>query len=331
MTRRLVAEIGSCNGDLSLAIDTAEAALEAGAHWVKGQLFQADRLVTKSAGGYGKSSIVEKPTQHEAFANALTYDQWHTVSTVCRGRFFASVFDLEACVDYPYEIVKLASGDITYRALVEAAAATGKKMVMSTGAATLGEIHRARGWIPAANPTMLACTLSYPTEPRDANVNRVTMMRGLRWDVGYSDHTRGTAAAHLAFDLGASMVEKHFTIRPGTGGDHDFAIGPDDVREIVQRVDAASDAVALVYGGSPVVGPRMAELAAKDRARRSIHAAVDIPNGTIVRSEMLTVIRPSGGLDPWLLDDPSGPVGKHTTRRVQAGTPVTTECFYKVH
>jgi len=309
-------------------MDTAEAALDAGASYCKGQMFTADRLVTKTAKGYGKASIAEAPTQHDAFAKSLTYDQWHTVSTVCKGRFFASVFDLEACEDYPYDWIKLASADITYRALVEAAADTGKRLIMSTGAASMCEINRARGWIPRANPTMLACTLSYPTEPRDANVNRVTRMKNLQWDVGYSDHTRGTAAANLAFDLGASMVEKHFTIVPGTGGDSDFAIGPQDVTDIVSRVDAASDAVTLVYGGSDVVGPRATELPAKERARRSIHALVDIPSGAIVRSDMLTVIRPTGGLDPWLLDDPDGPVGKHTRRRFVAGEALTADGFY---
>lgn len=326
--RRLVTEIGSCNGDLQLAMDTAEAALGAGAWMVKGQMFQVDRLVTKTARGYSKPSITEAATQYEAFSKALSCDQWHTVSTVCKGRFFASVFDLEACRDYPYDWIKTASGDITYRALVEAAADTGKRLIMSTGAASMWEINRARGWIPGIDPVMLACTLSYPTEPRDANVNRVTKMQSLQWDVGYSDHTRGTAAANLAFDLGASMVEKHFTIRKGTGGDSDFAIGPEDVSAIVNRVDAASDAVTLIFGGSDMVGPRVAELAAKERARRSIHAAVDIPKLTIVRRDMLTVIRPTGGLDPWLLDDPEGPVGKHARRRFVAGEPITAGGFY---
>ena len=310
-----------------MAIDTAEAAIEAGAWKIKGQMYQADRLVTRTAAGYGHASIVEKPTQHEAFSNALTYDQWHTVSTVCDGKFFASVFDIEACQQYPddYEWIKIASGDITYRGLVAAAAATGKRMIVSTGAATMSDIHRMRSWIPGVPVTLLVCTLSYPTEPVDANVNRIKTLKSLHVDVGYSDHTRGTAAAHLAFDLGASMVEKHFTIRPGTGGDHDFAIGPDQAREIVERVDAASDAIALVYGGSDIVGPRVSELPALHGARRSLHAAVDIPSGTKLRSSMVAVLRPADGIEPWLLQDT---LGRHTVRRILAGDPITTDCFY---
>jgi len=327
MTRKLIAEIGSCNGDLALAIDTAEAALEAGAWQVKGQMFRADRLVTKTAKTYGHQSIAEADTQWEAFAKALTYDQWHTVSTACDGKFFASVFDLEACKTYPadYEWVKIASADITYKALVIAAAQTGKRMIVSTGGATLGEIQRMRSWIPGTPVTLMACTLSYPTEPRDANVNRVTTLKSLNVDVGYSDHTRGTAAAHLAFDLGASMVEKHFTIRPGTGGDHDFAIGTEQAREIVEREDAASDAIGVVFGGSPIVGPRAAELPALRGARRSLHAKTDIPSGAKLRSSMVTVLRPADGIEPWRLTDT---LGRHTNRRITAGSPITTDCFY---
>lgn len=328
MRRLLIAEIGSCNGDVALAIDTAQAALEAGAWRVKGQMYHADRLVTRTATTYGHDDIAEPLTQHEAFNKALTYDQWAQVADAVGGRFFASVFDLEAVEYYPWGHIKIASADITYRALVEAAAGTGKHLIVSTGAAARWEINQMLGWIPGTHPTLMACTLSYPTRPSDANVARVITLRDYKTDVGYSDHTRGTAAAHLAFDVGASMVEKHFTIRPGTGGDHDFAIGPDDIREIVERVDAASDAVAMIYGGSPLLGVRLCEQPARERARRSLHAAVDIPPGTIITPEMISVLRPADGMDPWLLDDPAGPVGKHTTRRLKIGEPITDDAVY---
>ena len=170
--RRVVAEIGSCNGDLALAIDTAQAAIEAGAWMVKGQMYQADTLTTKTAASYGYESIKEKPTQYEAFSNALSYDEWAKVTESVDGRFFASVFDLEACKEYPYHLIKLASADITYKALVEAAAATGAHVIMSTGAATRGEINDAMGWLSdvdagngSARPTLLVCTLAYPCPP----------------------------------------------------------------------------------------------------------------------------------------------------------------------
>ena len=300
MTRRLVAEIGSCNGDLSLAIDTAQAALDAGAWLVKGQMFQAATLTTRYARTYGYG-LNEPDTQYEAFNNALSYDDWHVVADACDGRFFASVFDLEACRDYPYQWIKVASADITYRALIEAAAASGSELILSTGASSTADIHRALSWIPGYRPTLLACTLTYPCPPDDAHVKRVLTLKDFRLPVGYSDHTEGELAAHLAFELGACMVEKHFTIRPGTGGDNDFAIGPVSLRRIVGRVDPVSAAVVEVLGGSGELGVRVSELSALRLARRSPYATQDIPAGVTVDETNTVMLRPRDGVDAWRL------------------------------
>lgn len=320
--RRVIAEIGSCDGDLALAVDTAQAALESGAWMVKGQMYQASTLVTRNAPTYGHDSIVEKATQWEAFSDALSYDDWRTVAATTNRRFFASVFDTEACRHYPYDYIKIASADITYQGLIEAAALTGKPLIVSTGAATRTEINRMLSWIPGVPVTLMVCTLSYPCAPKDAHVNRVVALRDNGVDVGYSDHTRGTAAAHLAFELGASMVEKHFTIRPGTGGDHDFAIGPDQLREIVEQKDAVSDAVAAVYGGGTDFGPRPSEMPARQYARRSLHARTDIAAGAALTRDLIDVLRPADGIEPWLVDDL---MGVRTTRAILAGEAITTE------
>lgn len=331
--RNIVAEIGSCGGDLNLAIDTAQAAVEAGATWVKGQMYQADRLVTKTAAGYGQG-IAEPATQHEAFRDALTYDEWGEVAAAVPGRFFASVFDLEACQDYPFEWIKIASGDITYRTLVEAAAQTGARLILSTGATTVDELNQTLGWIPDIRPTLLICTLCYPTSPADANVRRIKTLQ-LSWpDTGYSDHTRGVQAAELAFEYGAVMVEKHFTITPGMGGDHDFAIGPEDLTRLVTGQVPVSEAVRAVYSGTSTVGVLSCEADARRLARRSIHAARDIPAGTAITRSDLVVIRPGDGLAPWLLHPVPGqigsdgsPIGKLTANLIPAGAPITAASF----
>ncbi len=319
--RAVVAEIGSCNGDLSLAIDTAQAAIEAGAWMVKGQMFNAHSLVTHDAPSYGEPSITEPATQWEAFEHSLTWDDWLAVSSAVDHRFFASVFDLDALNAYPYDYVKIASADITYRGLIEAAAMSGAKLILSTGGATRDEINTALGWCDPVRPTLLVCTLCYPTEPDQANVRRVTQMR-LSWpDTGYSDHTRGIQAARLAFNYGAVMVEKHFTIRPGTGGDNDFAIGPSDLQRLMANPNAqASEAVQAVYGGTARVGPIPCEAAAIHYARRSIHAAADIPAGSIITAEMLTVIRPADGLPPSAVS----PLGVANSA-IPAGAPITAD------
>jgi N-acetylneuraminate synthase/N,N'-diacetyllegionaminate synthase len=327
MMRRLVAEIGSCNGDLALAIDTAQAAVEAGAWMVKGQMYQADRLTTRYATSYGHGSIKEPITQYQAFEKALTYDQWAEVAAKVPGQFFASVFDLEAVKDYPWDWIKVASADITYRQLIEAAASNGASLIVSTGAATRQEVMQMLSWLPGRKLTLMACTLSYPTAPIDAHVARVITMRDLKQEVGYSDHTTGTAAARLAFDLGATMVEKHLTITPGQGGDHDFAITPWDIPTIVNP-EPVSDAIAMIYGGSPIIGVRLCEQAARDKARRSIHAAVDIPPGTMLTMDLLAVLRPADGMEPWMLDHPDGPLGKHTSRWLRAGEAITKDTFH---
>lgn len=323
--RRVVAEIGSCNGDLKLAIDTAQAAIEAGAAFVKGQMYTAESLVTRDAPSYGEPSITEPETQWEAFEHALTWDEWAFVAESVEGRFFASVFDLDAFEDYPYEYVKIASADITYRGLIEAAAATDAHLILSTGGATRDEINTALAWGSTAAwsdgsyPTLLVCTLCYPTEPDLANVRRVKKMRLFWPDTGYSDHTRGIQAAILAFDYGAVMVEKHFTIRPGTGGDNDFAIGPDDLQRLANGTGTASESVRELYGGSSKIGPIPCEASAIQYARRSIHARVDIPAGSVILRSHLSVIRPADGLPPSQLDEV---IGTTATQAVAAGEPL---------
>lgn len=331
MTRRVVAEIGSCQGDLSLAIDTAQAAIEAGAWLVKGQFYNADRLVTKTAPGYGKGSIVEPATQYEAFTDAFDYDEWGKVADAVDGKFFASVFDLEACQDYPYEWIKIASADITYRGLIEAAAATGAYLILSTGAATREEVNRALGWVEA-DPTLLVCTLSYPCELVDAHVGRVEKLRVSWPDTGYSDHTRGIEAATVAFELGATMVEKHFTITPGEGGDHDFAIGPDELFWLAEGllvVDPVLDPMTwqTIYGTAGFGDIQPSEQSARQLARRSVHAKVDIPAGSLIERAALTVIRPADGYPPANIDKPGYPIGRTAAYDIAAGDPITDDVW----
>ena len=326
--RQVIAEIGSCDGDLGLAIDTAQAAIEAGAWMVKGQMYRADRLVTKTAPTYGHPSIVEKGTQYEAFERALSYSEWEQVAAAVNGQFFASVFDLEACRDYPYSVIKIASADITYRALIEAAAATDAYLVVSTGAANRSEISRMLSWLPGTRPMLMACTLSYPTDPVDANVRKMISIRDFHIPVGYSDHTRGIQASNLAFDLGARMVEKHFTIRPGTGGDNDFAITPTELAALVKNREPVSEAIENVYGGSSLLGARSCELRAKNYARRSLRANGRISAGRIVRRDLVQVVRPGGGMAPWLLDEPIGPLGRAVIRDMEDGEAFTPQILY---
>ncbi len=300
--RKLIAEIGSANGDLPFALETVERMAVAGAEYVKGQLYTADMLVTRDAATYG-TDLDEPATQYEAFSKTLSYDEWGIVKERCDKlgvTFFGSVFDLEAVqagVDQDWSAFKIASGDITNKPLLEAVAYAGRHVFLSTGAATESEILRAVKLFTTV--TVMACTLTYPCPLIEANVDRVLTLKGWFGSAGYSDHTRGIAAADYAYRIGATFVEKHVTITPGEPGDHMFAIDPAEIRQLV-RGDAWGDAaVDALVAGDGKVAPIESEKAARLLARRSPVTTTLISHGDIVDESNTIMLRPATGIDPF--------------------------------
>ena len=325
--RHLIAEVGSCKGDLGYALDAVDQFADVGVWAIKGQLYRSDTLVAPGTATYGKG-LEEPATQHEAFANALSYDEWGVVAEHCQERgveFFGSVFDfaaVDAAVEQGWRYIKIASADITYRALLERAAETGIHIILSTGAATPAEIEAAYGWLSGAAVTLLACTLAYPTPLKDANVDRVgtlsyVMARHGGGLAGYSDHTRGIVAADYAFRLGASMVEKHVTLTPGAGGDHNFGVTPSAVKELLGGW-VSNDLDSLV-AGSAEIGPSEVESAARRLARRSVHATATIKPGGTYTVENTAIVRPATGIPPAQWD---AVLGHTAAREVPRGQPV---------
>lgn len=301
----LVLEIGPCNGDLYYAFEAVNAAKHAGAAWVKGQIYDRHKLVTQSAATYAHSSIRTPPTQFEDFGNQLTYTEWGEVKQECDRigiGFFASVFDTDAvrfCETIGVDRYKIASGDITYKQLIKRVAGTGKPVILSTGASRVDEIVRATAWVTGfhSNLTLLACTLSYPCPDTSADLNRMSTLRTVWPHVGYSDHTRGTGAITRANHLGAEVVEKHFTVTPGRGGDHDFAVTVDDLLNMdVGEGDP-------VFDGSGQLEPSAVEMKARTGARRSLWTKHDMVQGSILDYKDVEFLRPGGGLEPWRLDE----------------------------
>ncbi len=325
----LVLEIGPANGDLEYAYDVCAAAKESGADWVKAQIYDRDLLTTKTAKTYAHDGVHTAETQYEDFEKQLSYDEWEKVKVRCDEieiGFFASVFDEGAvhfCESLGVERYKIASGDITYKQLLEKVAATGKQVIMSTGASTADEIRRAMKWVyngfNSNGITLLACSLSYPTKPEDANLTRMDTLRTI-WPikVGYSDHTFGVGALHRAHHLGADMVEKHFTITPGAGGDHDFAVTPQQLRGMGSWAQGSD-----IYDGSPVLEASIAERKARMGARRSIFARRDIRPRELQEDD-ITFLRPGGGLEPWQADEF---VGLKLRDGVKAGTALNAAMF----
>jgi len=301
----LVAEIGPANGDVQYALDVVNAAKASGFHSVKGQMFDRDKLVTRTAPTYAQDGISVPKTQYEDFANTLTYDEWATVYAEANRigiPMFFSVFDSEAvrvCEQLGVERYKIASGDITYLQLITRVRTTNKHIILSTGASTYEEVLRGSQWAVKSlgGITLLACSLAYPTMKQDAHLARMKKLRSIWPDVGYSDHTFGVGAIIRAAHLGAVLVEKHFTITPGAGGDHDFAVTPQQMQTLIEW-----DTGDPVYDGSPTLEASEAEQKGKAGARRSIHTARDIPQGNLLTEDDIVFLRPGGGLEPWEAD-----------------------------
>lgn len=345
----LVAEIGPANGDIGYALDVVRAAKESGFSAVKAQIYDRDMLVTPTAKTYAHDIAVPE-TQYEDFANQLTYPEWERVKAECDDigiEFFASCFDngaLHFAEALGVKRFKIASGDITYEQLIRAASYTGREVILSTGAATGPEIARALTWV-SGPVVVLACTLSYPCRDEDANLARMGSIREVLyrsgrgamvdtdvtgsyrilnipgWPVGYSDHTFGVGAMIRAYQLGAEMVEKHFTITPGAGGDHDFAVTPEQMQVFWEYKDKPS---GNIYDGSPELGPTESEMKARHGARRSLHAGRDLQSGNMLRSNDVKFLRPADGLEPWQLDDY---LGRPLKRDIPAGQAIRAEVF----
>ena len=212
-------------------------------------------------------------------------------------KFFGSVFDYDAVdagVDQGWEYFKIASADITYRGLLERIAATGRRVFLSTGGATMEEIKRATDLFDPDKLTVMACTLSYPCKLENADVSRIATLRRVYGAVGYSDHTRGRVAAEAAYQYGATVVEKHVTLTPGDGGDHDFAITPEVVSALL-----AKPYITLIdvrVKGSGRIGPKPSERDAVVLARRSPYATRVIVSRETIDETNTVMLRPATGV-----------------------------------
>lgn len=322
----IIAEIGAANGNLAYAMSAATAAAQAGAHMIKGQMYRRDTLVTTTAETYGAERLEEAATQWDNFEHTLTYEQWGLVKDHCDGMgvgFGASVFDHQAIIageKMGIGCYKIASADLTYKQLIVHAASTGKRMIVSTGGSYATEIKRAARWIFDAggrDVTWLACTLCYPTDVRDANLLRMISLRNLLdGPVGYSDHTEGITVMLRARELGADVLEKHFTVTPGEGGDHNFAVTATQLGEYFQKaaVNAYGDVEA---DGHPTLSPRACEWPARLNARRSVTVIRDLPAGHTLADRDLALLRPGTGIAP---DNLPAVVGACLVKSVKAGT-----------
>lgn len=306
----VIAEAGvNHNGDLGMARALVDAAADAGADVVKFQTFRADRLATATAAkaDYQAASSGAAESQQDMLRRLELSEEAHrAIRAHCVHRgvtFFSTAFDLES-LDFlaglGLDRFKIPSGEITNLPYLERTARLGKPVILSTGMATLDEVGAAiavleTSGLPRAALTVLQCTTEYPAPMESVNLRAmVTMRDAFGVAVGYSDHTAGIEAAIAAVALGATVIEKHFTLdRALPGPDHAASLEPAELTAMVAAIRNIE--VAL---GTGVKQPSAGEIANRAAARKSLVAARAIAAGETFDERNLAVKRPGTGISP---------------------------------
>lgn len=324
----VIAEMsGNHNQSLERALEIVEAAAATGVQAMKMQTYTADTITLNVRGGdfeiTDESSLWKGRNLHDLYDEAHTPWEWHEqimrraqdLGMLC----FSTPFD-ESAVDFLEKLnvpaYKIASFESTHLPLIRKVASTGKPMIVSTGMATVGEIHEA---VTAARDAgakdivLLKCTSNYPASPENTNVLTIPHMRELfRCEVGLSDHTMGVGAAVAAVAHGASVIEKHFTLRRADGGvDSVFSLEPDEMKSLAIETERAWQSLGSVAYGA-------GESEQKSLAfRQSVYVARKVAAGSVLSKEDLRIVRPGYGLAPKHYEML---IGRRARRDLEAGT-----------
>lgn len=329
----IIAELSANhNGSLERALETIEAAQQAGADAVKLQTYTADTMTIDCDRDEFmiRGGLWDGYKLYDLYRWAETPFEWHQAIFAHARKLGMTVFSTpfdESAVDLLEELdspaYKIASFELTDLPLIKYVAKTGKPIIMSSGMATEEEIAEAVDTARSGGCTelvLLHCISSYPAPIEQANVRQVAEL-GQRFDVvpGLSDHTLGTTASVAAVALGACVIEKHFTLsRTDQGPDSEFSIEPDELKRLCQETREAWQALGQVgYERQP------AEAGSKG-FRRSIYFVRDLSAGSIIGPEDIRRIRPGMGLPPRHYDQL---IGRRLKGDVKCGTPTSWDLF----
>jgi N-acetylneuraminate synthase len=330
----VIAEMsGNHNQSLDRALAIVEAAAKAGAHAIKLQTYTADTMTLDIDEGAFR---IEDPNSVWAGKNLyqlykLAYTPWEWHAPIMRRaaelgiECFSTPFD-ETAVDFLEDLkvpaYKVASFENTDIPLIRKIAATGKPMIISTGMASVAELDES---VRAARETgcndlvLLKCTSTYPATPENTNLRTIPHLRDLfGCEVGLSDHTMGVGAAVAAVALGASVVEKHFTLARADGGvDSAFSLEPHELESLVVETERAWLALGEVrYGASAAEKQSLLH-------RRSLYIVEDVKSGEALTRTNVRAIRPGLGLPPKHLDQV---LGRTARADLERGTPLSWDC-----
>lgn len=304
----IIAEAGdNHNGDINLAYKLVDVAVEAGADCVKFQTFITEEIISKKAemAEYQKKNTGISESQFEMVKKLeLSFDDFKKIKAYCDQKgiiFLSTAFDLPSVkflnqIQIPFW--KIPSGEITNLPYLEAIAKTGKKIVMSTGMASLKEIEAALNVLKvngAKDITLLHCNTEYPTPMEDVNLLAMIQMRNLfNCEVGYSDHTQGIEVPIAAVTLGARIIEKHFTLDKNMPGpDHKASLEPEELKLMVTSIRNIEKAL-----GDGIKKVSKSEKKNIEIARKSITAKKMIKKGETFSIDNITCKRPGNGISP---------------------------------
>jgi N,N'-diacetyllegionaminate synthase len=306
----IIAEAGvNHNGSLRLAYRLVDAAKKAKANYIKFQLFKHNELTTAYApqANYQFKNTKKKQTQLELLKKLeLSLDILKKIKSYCKKRkinFLLSVFgveELKTLKKLNLKFIKIPSGEINNVNLLRCIARMNKKIILSTGMASLKEVGFAikvlkKNGLDRKKISILQCTTDYPTQLKDVNLkSMVTMKEKFKVDVGLSDHTTGDEASMSAVSLGAKIIEKHITLDNNMRGpDHKASLNPKKFKELVAKIKNVE-----ILLGSYSKKPNKSELKNKKIVRKSIVAKSNIKKGEIFSNTNIACKRPEGGISP---------------------------------
>ncbi|MDO5150964.1 MAG: N-acetylneuraminate synthase [Oscillospiraceae bacterium] len=312
----IIAEAGvNHNGSFDLAVKMVDAAKTAGVDYVKFQTFVPEKLVSKYAekAEYQKQTTGEEESQLSMLRKlSLTQSDFVKLKEYCDTQqigFISTPFDFES-LDFletlDMDFWKVPSGEITNLPYLEKIAMTGRKVVMSTGMCDIDEINAAIDVLEkngTKDIVLLHCNTQYPTPFSDVNLSAMnTIKEKTGKSVGYSDHTLGIEVPIAAVALGATVIEKHFTLNKNMEGpDHRASLNPDELKSMVNAIRNIENSI-----GDGIKATSDSEKANKSVARKSIVASRDIVEGEVLTVENITVKRPGTGISPMRWHDVVG-------------------------
>jgi len=334
----IIAEAGvNHNGSLDNAFKLVDAAVKAGVDYVKFQTFKAEKLVSKSAAKAEYQIENTKNSQESQLQMLrkleLSISDHEELIKYCgqRGiRFFSTAFDLDSLLylsKLGFEMVKIPSGEITNLPYLNLAASLFSKVILSTGMATMPEVKEAFDVFVSAgllkeNIIILHCNTEYPTPMKDVNLlAMLSIKKAFGTSVGYSDHTLGIEIPIAAVALGASVIEKHFTLdRNMPGPDHIASLEPDELKAMVDAIRN----IELAIAGSGTKMPSESELKNISIARKSIHLKNGKKSGDIISIDDLEMLRPGDGISPMQMNQI---VGKALNKDLNSGDKLSIHDF----